>query len=132
MNSLSGSLALGGYSGHLGTYDLNGGLLLASSAGIAQGSGSAAFNFGGGTLGANAPWSSSIYMTLTGSGGNATIDTTGGNIGLSGVLNGGGGLIKVGTGTLTLSGTNSYGGGTFVNAGTLFLGSTGRCRIFSR
>ncbi len=41
---------------------------------------------------------------------------------LSGGVNGTGGLSKTGTGTLVLSGTNSYGGGTTVNNGILQLG----------
>ena len=36
-----------------------------------------------------------------------------------------GSLIKVGTGTLTLSGTNTYSGGTTISAGTLQLGAGG-------
>jgi autotransporter-associated beta strand protein len=41
---------------------------------------------------------------------------------VSGVIRGtGGSLVKVGTGTLTLSGTNSYTGATVVAGGTLFL-----------
>ena len=47
----SNVLALGENSGSSGTYNLNGGLLLPCSSGITVGSGSAAFNFGGGTPG---------------------------------------------------------------------------------
>ena len=90
--------------GASGTYNLNGGLLVLSSSGLTQGAGSAAFNFGGGTLAANAPWSSSLGMNLTGNGGNATVDTTGGSIGLAGNLTGFGGLSKVGPGTLRYPG----------------------------
>lgn len=42
---------------------------------------------------------------------------------LSGTISGTGGLIKNGTGGLTVSGTNTYGGGTTVSAGTL-IGTT--------
>ena len=77
----AGGLELGqGTTGSYGAYNLNGGLLLMASAGITQGFGGAAFNFGGGTLGAAAPWSSSVNMTLPGSGGNSTVDSTGGSI----------------------------------------------------
>jgi fibronectin-binding autotransporter adhesin len=55
-------------------------------------------------------------VTLSLGGGN-TASSYGGN------LSGAGGLEKVGTGTLTLSGTNSYSGNTAVNAGTLAITS---------
>jgi autotransporter-associated beta strand protein len=43
-----------------------------------------------------------------------------------GVISGvGGSLVKVGTGTLTLSGANSYSGGTIIQSGTLLLGGAG-------
>jgi len=42
----------------------------------------------------------------------------------SGVISGAGSLAKVGTGTLTLSGANSYSGGTTVSQGTLALGAS--------
>ena len=58
-------------------------------------------------------------MNLTGSGGIATIDTTGGNISLAGNLMGSGTLDKVGPGTLLLSGTNSNFGSLNVNGGVL-------------
>ncbi len=118
-NSISGNLTLAVNSLSVGTYNLNGGLLVLSGAGLTQGSGSAAFNFGGGTLGASAPWSSSINLNVTGFGGNSTVDTTGGDISLSGNLSGIGGLTKIGAGTLTLSGSNAFSGVLTVDGGTL-------------
>ena len=101
-----------------------GGLYLGSG-GIINGSTSGVFdiysiNLNGGTLGAYASWSSSLSMTL---GGPVTIDSGSNAITLSGALSDSGTsngiLTKVGSGTLTLSGTNSYGGGTIVENGTL-------------
>ncbi|MBB4234800.1 autotransporter outer membrane beta-barrel domain-containing protein [Rhizobium esperanzae] len=57
--------------------------------------------------------------------GGAFIDTNGFAIGISTDLQGAGGLTKQGTGTLSLSGSNSYGGTTTVEAGTLQAGSAG-------
>ena len=56
--------------------------------------------------------------TLTAGGNNTT--TT-----YSGVISGTGGLTKAGTGTMTLSGANTFSGATTVNAGTLDVGGTG-------
>ena len=40
---------------------------------------------------------------------------------MSGNLSGSGGLVKVGSGMLTLAGSNSYGGSTTISGGTLQL-----------
>jgi len=44
--------------------------------------------------------------------------------GYSGSISGGGSLVKMGAGTLVLSGSNSYSGATTVNGGTLKIGAT--------
>ena len=49
----------------------------------------------------------------------AYIDTNGFNAGISHALAGDGGLTKIGLGTLTLSGVNTYLGATTIQAGTL-------------
>ncbi|MGN7613200.1 autotransporter-associated beta strand repeat-containing protein, partial [Magnetococcales bacterium HHB-1] len=49
---------------------------------------------------------------------NGTVETTA-DVTASGVFSGSGSLTKVGTGTLTLSGSNSYEGGTTISAGKL-------------
>jgi fibronectin-binding autotransporter adhesin len=63
------------------------------------------------------------------------VDTTGGDISLTGILSGNGALTKAGTGTLTLTRTNTYAGATVINAGTLTLGgintNTVRYEVFS-
>ena len=58
-------------------------------------------------------------MNMSGIGGNGSVDTTGGGIGLSGVLSGSGGLHKAGPGTLILSASNGYTGDTIVKQGRL-------------
>ncbi|MGO9114528.1 MAG: autotransporter-associated beta strand repeat-containing protein [Thermoguttaceae bacterium] len=116
---MSNGLVLGLSASSSGIYNLNGGLLLVGSGGLTNGPGAAAFNFGGGTLGAITPWSSSVSMNLTEGGGDSTVDTTGGSISLSGNLTGIGGLTKTGDGLLILSGSNSYRGNTIVALGTL-------------
>ena len=111
------ALNLGNQTGSSGTYNLNGGVL--AIAGLSQGGGAAAFNFGGGTLEATGPFSTGLPMTLTGSGGNATVDANGYAVTFSGNLSGPGGLVETGSGELMLSGTDTYSGGTTVSGGTL-------------
>jgi autotransporter-associated beta strand protein len=110
----------GGGSG-LGVYTLSGGSVYLLGGGIVNDGLSYAINLGGGTVGAEANWASSLNMNLTNLKGSVTFDTTANTITLSGVLSGSGGLAKAGSGTLELSGSNTYTGDTTVNAGILKL-----------
>ena len=80
-------------------------------------------NLGGGVVRASDAergFTSSLRMNLTGaSGTNVTFDTQSATVTLSGVLSGVGGLTKAGTGTLTLSGANTYAGATRLVDGTV-------------
>jgi autotransporter-associated beta strand protein len=111
-----------------GSLTMNGGRLNLGASGIANtGEGTSTYGIllAGGTLGATAAWSSDLQMTLgtTATTTGITLDTAGGDITLSGVLDGDGNLTKAGTGTLLLSGANTYEGDTIVDAGTLELGN---------
>lgn len=105
------------------TMNLSGGVLNVNS--ISSPTGQASYsvlNLNGGTLRANG--SSSVFingLVQASVGGSVTIDSQGYNITIPQSLadNGGGSLIKVGTGTLALTGANGYSGGTTVSAGTL-------------
>ncbi|NQT41280.1 MAG: autotransporter-associated beta strand repeat-containing protein, partial [Planctomycetes bacterium] len=96
-----------GYGGrtHNSTINLTSGTLNIGSGGITTGgTANKNINLGGGTLAASADWSSSMPMTLTGSGGRVRVDTNGHTVTLSGDLTGAGGLTKIDDGSLTLSG----------------------------
>lgn len=120
-----GTLNVGALSGigH-GIYTLSGGNIYVGSGGINSSSGSYQVNLGDGTVGAYANWSSGLNMTLTSSNGPVSFDTAGKNVTLSGILSGSGGLTKIGSGMLELSGPNDYTGDTFVIGGMLKLDST--------
>jgi autotransporter-associated beta strand protein len=115
------ALSLGASTGSSGTYNLNGGTLCVC--GISQGAGAAAFSFGGGTLQAAAPFSTSVPIALSISGGSGTVDPLGNPVALLGALSGPGGLAVVDSGTLTLAASNTYTGGTTIAGGTLATGS---------
>lgn len=109
----------------LGIYTLKGGSIYIGSGGITTSSGLYNLNLGGGTIAASATWTSPLNMNLTNLNGSVTFDTAANNITLSGALTGNGGLIKIGSGTLEISGANNYTGNTVVNEGTLQLDVTG-------
>jgi fibronectin-binding autotransporter adhesin len=77
---------------------------------------------GSGTLRAGAGFTlNSNRGILVNSGKTATIDTQSYTMTIDGVISGSGAVTKQGTGTLTLSGVNTYTGSTTINAGTLAL-----------
>ena len=79
-------------------------------------------HLGGGTIRATAAngFTCPLAIDLIGaSGTNVTFDTQAAAVTLSGVLSGVGGLTKAGTGTLTLSGANTYAGATRLVDGTV-------------
>jgi fibronectin-binding autotransporter adhesin len=118
--------------GGTGVLNLTGGQLYVGAGGLVAGSADPQIYLSGGTLGATAPWSSALPMSLTG---NATTGVTiqagdpFGNpqsITLSSSLSGNGALTLGGGGTggvLTLLATNTYHGATILSEGTLQLGN---------
>lgn len=104
-----------------GTVNLDGGVLRVRR--VAGGQGVSTFNFNGGLLQA-LPNAGPDLMYQLGSAyvmpGGAVIDTDTNQLSLSQpLLDGGGGLIKLGSGTLTLLADNTYSGATVISNGTL-------------
>jgi autotransporter-associated beta strand protein len=120
-----GRVRMGGVSNNLGagTVVLNAGTLSGNNATTARTLANAFTLAGNITLGHA---TDSGLLTLAGAGtltGNRSV-TVDSPVVISGAIGDGGGnhlLTKAGTGTLTLSGANTYGGGTQVDAGTLNL-----------
>ena len=103
-----------------GTLTASGGSAISNSSGVYVASG-AVFALSddetvGSLSGAGTVTLGSHTLTTGGNGGNPTF---------SGAINGTGGLTKVGTGRLTLSGNNGFTGATTVSAGTLQLSRSG-------
>src|SRR5665213_705724 len=107
--------------GAQGTFNLNGGDLSATE--ISDNGGNGTFNFNGGTLHASAG-SVNLMHNINGGvavrSGGAIINTEGNNVTVNqSLVDGGGGLTKLGNSTLTLAGNLFYSGATLVSNGTL-------------
>ena len=127
----TGTLTLTGSNSFSSTTTISGGALQLGNAnalvnttvsginnGLAFSPGVGAFNVGA--------LSGSGAMVLSDTAGTAVTVSVGGNNAdstYSGILSGNGSLAKTGTGTLTLSGSNSHSGGTALNTGTLKIGN---------
>jgi len=117
-------LSLADYSGSVGTYNLNGGLLRIPQ--FTVGSGTAALNLSGGTLQASGSCSipASAKFSVTAGTGGAIFDPSGYTITVNAAINGSGGLTQIDSGTLVLTGSNTYSGGTNVVGGMLVAGAS--------
>ena len=121
----TGTLVLTGNNGYTGGTKLDRGVLALGSLDAIGSSGT--ISFGGGTLqynGANQVDYSSRISTADGQA--IRIDTSDQNVDfLTGLAGTGSTLEKLGGGTLTLSGSNTYSGGTTVSGDTLEVAATG-------
>ena len=137
----AGATTLSGANSSTGGMAVNGGALVLSngansfSGGVQLNGGT--LNFVPGALAGNAiacnggalEWAGgntqdvSSQIDISGAGQTAYLDTNGNNVAFAAAIGGSGGLTKLGAGTLTLTGTNTYGGGTTVNGGALCLGA---------
>jgi autotransporter-associated beta strand protein len=131
VNSGAATIGTLGYqvgSSQSGIVNLNGGTLTLSNI-TATAVGTREFNFAGGQFIASANLSFPSLVNTQVKNGGAKIDTGNFAVTIPGALTNfagtsTGGLTKTGTGTLTLSGINTYSGNTIVSAGTLELNRT--------
>ncbi|MGX1785436.1 autotransporter domain-containing protein [Bosea sp. NPDC055332] len=122
----AGTLVLSGANTYTGTTTVSGGTLRAGQAGAF--SASSAFTIASGATLDLAGFDQTIG-TLAGAGaitlgaGTLTVGSNNTPTTFSGTISGTGGLIKTGTGMLTLSGTSTYSGATTVSAGKIYITS---------
>ncbi len=117
----SGTLTLPGSNAYTGPTQINAGVL---TAGNASALGSGTISFGGGTLQYTAASAAQDWSgRIKGSTSSISLNTNAQNVTLAGGIDSTnvGGLTKLGSGTLTLSGSNGYSGATTVSAGELHL-----------
>lgn len=121
----AGTLTLSGSNSYTGGTQINAGALALASADAIGSSGT--ISFGGGTLqfsSANTTDYSSRFSTAANQA--FALDTNGQNVTVAtGLSSTGGTLTKLGSGTLSLSGSNSYTAATTISAGVLQIGTGG-------
>ncbi|MEI6605254.1 MAG: autotransporter-associated beta strand repeat-containing protein, partial [Verrucomicrobiota bacterium] len=126
----TGTLTLSGTNSFTSDVSLNAGTLAITSANSLGAAGGMLTFTGDSTLQTNADISVTRGYVIN-SGKTATINTNGFNLTNAGVISDtvvstvGGSLTKTGTGTLTLTGDNSYSGITTISGGTLKIGDAG-------
>jgi len=122
------ALVLSGNNTYDGTTTLAAGVLELGSAGALGGGGNVTFT--GGSLRYTTTNTQDIAARVKNSTAAIVVNTNGREVAYAGAIDATNtaGLTKNGTGTLTLSGANSYSGTTAVNAGTLRLGASGVLR----
>lgn len=118
-----GRVTLSGANSYEGGTILAGGFL-AVSADASLGALSGNLTFQGGGLATTTSFSSARNVNL-GTGGGVIETAAETALTLSGTVSGLGALVKSGTGTLILTGTNTYSGGTLIAEGTLQIGDGG-------
>ncbi|MBH5399095.1 autotransporter domain-containing protein [Bradyrhizobium sp. CNPSo 4010] len=122
----SSTWTLTGTPGQATSWTISAGTLSVSSD-TNLGSGVEAFSFNGGILQVTGTAFTSTSRTINwgANGGGFDIADASNNFTVSQAIGPGGGLMKLGDGTLTLSGANTYTGGTTVDGGTLLLSGAG-------
>ncbi|MCF7647456.1 autotransporter-associated beta strand repeat-containing protein, partial [Pseudochrobactrum asaccharolyticum] len=129
----TGDWTLSGANTYAGGTAINGGVV-AVGADANLGAATGALSFDGGTLRTTAGLNMNRATVLNAGGG--IFDVATGTLAQAGAISGAGALSKTGTGTLTLSGINTYTGTTMVTAGTLMIngnqtGATGQTTVQS-
>lgn len=121
----AGTVVLTGNNSYTGGTFVSGGVLNINgdaALGTAPASATTNITMSGGTLqagAANVALGSTRNIVTTTQAVNANFDTNGNAMSIAGVISGAGNINKIGAGTLTLSGNNTFTGTTFVSGGTL-------------
>jgi len=120
-----GTITLSGSNSYTGVTTVDGGTLALSSGGAIASSSEvnlasgATFNISATTAGATIQNLVGVTGSIVTLGGRTLTDTVTGSTTFNGVINGTGGFVKQGSGTLTLGSSNGYTGGTSFDGGTM-------------